>query len=330
MPKTTSYLLLVFLLCCCATAVFAQPKKWPQRPPSGNVTFRSGCTTAQAQVDLDVNNVRSRLTTGGDIWWDRDNGGYVVPKPAPGQPAVSAIYAAGVWMGGIDPGGNLKVACQSYGNANGQSDFWPGPLSSEGATDKYACEKWDRFFEVTAEEIRQHLALFHNAQAGIGTYTPDMIPAGLRSWPGKGNPYFAAISQFYMPDADQGMAEFWDEDRNGIYDPLGGDFPIVTSRGCNNEPPRLPDQMYFWVFNDEGGGNDHAETQGLPMRMEIQVQAFAYATDNAINDMTFQRYRFVNRAKEDLDSAYFGLWVDFDLGCLIDDNVGYDVNRNLS
>lgn len=49
--------------------------------------------------------------------------------------------------------------------------------------------------------------------------------------------------------------------------------------------------------------------------MEVQVQAFAYATNDEINDMTFQRYKLINRAIEDIDSTYFAMWTDPDLGC---------------
>jgi hypothetical protein len=64
--------------------------------------------------------------------------------------------------------------------------------------------------------------------------------------------------------------------------------------------------------------------------MEIQVQAFAYGTNDQINDMTFQRYKLINRAIEDIDSTYFAMWVDPDLGCYTDDYVGCDTTRSLA
>lgn len=56
--------------------------------------------------------------------------------------------------------------------------------------------------------------------------------------------------------------------------------------------------------------------------MEIQVQAFAWATNDEINDMTFQRYKLINKAISDIKDCYFAWWVDPDLGCYIDDYVG--------
>jgi hypothetical protein len=49
--------------------------------------------------------------------------------------------------------------------------------------------------------------------------------------------------------------------------------------------------------------------------MEVQVQAFAYATNDAINDMTFYRYKLLNKATEDIGECYFSIWIDPDLGC---------------
>ena len=86
--------------------------------------------------------------------------------------------------------------------------------------------------------------------------------------------------------------------------------------------------MIFWIYND--AGNIHAESQGDPINMEVQVQAFAYATNDEINDMTFQRYKLINRALEPVDSTHFAYWVDADLGCYTDDYIGSDTLRSLA
>lgn len=324
-----------------ATSAYAyyDPKRKPAAPQDNHtVKFREACTTAKAQIDQDVNNVRARLTTGGDVWWDRGDGKYVVPKVDPGQTEVSSIFAGAVWLGGVDPGGNLKVACQTYGNGSNRSDFWSGPINPEdGTTTKEVCDKWDRFFEVSGTEIDQHLDLWRKAKEGGAEYTEDMIPLGVKGWPAKqtGVTYFFDVHQFDLPDTDQGLAGFWDEDGDGFYDPLQGDYPVIEIRKCDRDfipdyVPQYPDEMIFWIYNDEGGGAIHGETEGTAIRMEVQVQAFGYATNDQINDMTFQRYKLINRAKEDIDSTYFAMWVDADLGCYLDDYIGCDIGRSLA
>lgn len=310
---------------------YYNPKERPVKSGNQHVNFRETCTTAKAQVDQNVNNVRARLTTGGDVWWDRSDAKYVVPAVEPGQPEVSSIFAGAVWLGGVDNGGNLKVACQEYGNNSNSSDFWPGPLNPEtGTTDKSDCDNWDAFFEVQGSEVEEHMRLFNDAKDGLITYTEDMIPLGVRGWPGKRNPYFFDVHQFDLPDTDQGLAGFFDADLDGEYDPLKGDFPTIEIRGCEEEKPQFPDEMIFWIYNDEGGAAIHGETNGIAIKMEVQVQSFAYATNDQLNDMTFQRYKLINRAEEDIDSTYFAMWVDPDVGCYLDDYVGCDTARSLA
>ncbi|MEZ4954569.1 MAG: hypothetical protein R2825_13455 [Saprospiraceae bacterium] len=335
---------LFFGLCMFTTSVFAyyNPKERAIKPDNNNennssVSFREQCVTANRQIDQDVNNVRARLTAGGDVWWNRNDGKYVVPKVTPGEQEISSIFAGAVWLGGLDPGGNLKVACQTYGNSQGQSDFWSGPLNDEtGTTDKIFCDQWERFFEVAGSEVQQSLAFFEAARNGGPEYTADMIPFGLRQWPATGNPYFFSAVGFDLPITSQGLAGFWDENLDGEYNPLDGDFPTIEIRGCEEfpdgtpRPPQFPDEMIFWIYNDEGGGAIHGESNGLAIRMEVQVQAFGYATNDEINNMTFQRYKLINRAKEDIDSTYFAMWVDADLGCYVDDYIGCDVSRSLA
>ena len=287
--------------------------------------------TAKAQIDQDVNNVRARLTTGGDVWWDRGDGKYVVPKVPLGQTEVSSIFAGAVWLGGFDTGGSLKTACQTYGNNGGNSDFWPGPLTPDaGTTTKEVCSNWDKFFEVSGQEIKEHLSLWQAALDGGPAYTEDMIPAGVKGWPGRRNEFFFSVHRFGLPDTDQGLAGFFDQDGDGYYEPLDGDFPTIEIRGCEEFPPQFPDEMIFWIYNDDGGGAIHGETNGIAIRMEVQVQAFGYATNDQINDMTFQRYKLINRAKEDIDSTFFAMWVDADLGCYLDDYVGCDIERSMA
>ncbi|HFA50693.1 MAG TPA: hypothetical protein ENJ95_16925 [Bacteroidetes bacterium] len=323
-----------FVWCLFATSSFAyyNPKEKVVSPHNQSVSFREPCTTStEGRFDQDINNVRARLNNGGDVWWNRSDGKYVIPKVEPGQTEVSSIFAGAVWLGGFDTGGNLKVACQTYGNGSSQSDFWAGPLDDEtGNTDKVFCDRWDRMFIVTGEEIKEHIRRFEDDKNGIAEYTEDMIPKGVKGWPSLGNPYFFSEWGFELRETSQGYAGFHDLDGDLSYNPLNGDYPIIEIRGCEEKPPQYPDQMIFWIYNDEGGGAVHGETGGLAIRMEVQVQAFAYATADEINNMTFQRYKLINRAKEDIDSTYFAMWVDADLGCFADDFIGSDTTRDLA
>ena len=293
------------------------------------IDFREACDNAVAQIDMQINNVRARLTTGGDVWWDGNDGKYVVPKTPPGVPEVSSIFAGAVWLGGRDPGGGLKVAAQQYGRGGGNFDYYPGPLTDEGTTSKDTCARWDRFFTVRGESIRQLRAAYNEAvESGTLPLDASDIPADVLGWPGVGNPFFFEINNFELPTGEQGLAGFWDQDFDGVYDPTNGDYPVIEIRGCT-ATPQFPEEMMFWIYND--AGDVHRES-GTPtaIQMEIQVQAFAYTTSDDINNMTFQRYKLINRAQEDILDTYFAMWVDADLGCSTDDYVGCDTTRSLA
>jgi len=292
---------------------------------------RMDCQPAQAQIDMEINNVRARLLTGGDLWWDLTNGRYIVPKPAPGFPEVSSIFAGGVWIGGNDPNGALKLAGVTYRTGNA-TDFYSGPLDENGQTKLDDCQNWDRFFVVKGENILRHIAKYDEAVRNGETLACDSIVDDVKFWPGRGNPFFNQNPLFTFPLPDQNLGSYWDEDADGIYNPCNGDFPIIDIRGCEPENRKearelAPDEMIFWVYNDNGG--PHRLSQATAIQMEVQVQSFAYATNDEINDMTFYRFKLINKASDDIRDCYFAMWVDADLGCSEDDYIGCDVGRSM-
>ena len=331
--------LMLLLMCCSQLSAHINPNRKGQKPSNSAEleTRMEACTEATAQVDQNINNVRARLTTGGDVWWDPQArvGRYVVPAVPVGSALdeVSSIFAAAVWLGGFDEVGNLKMAATDY-RSNGNTDFYPGPINEgTGMTDLDTCQQWDRFFEVQGTEIERAIRDWENQTVANPYDNVDSIPEGVRFWPGNDNPYFRDKFPFELPSTSAGLGSYWDEDKNGIYDPLGGDFPIIEIKGCGafdrkSAKELVPDEMIFWIYNDVGA--PHSLTRGAEIRMEVQVQSFAYATNDEINDMTFQRYKLINRATTDIRETYFGWWVDPDLGCAQDDYSGCDVSRSLA
>lgn len=295
---------------------------------TNNNSYRAACIEARSERDLDINNVRARLRTGGDLWWDGDRARYIVPNvdPASGQPEVSSLFAGGIWLGAFDDGGNLILAAQTYRQTG--NDYWTGPLDvNTGTIEKTDCEKWDRFFEVYGSEIDALRADYFEPDPVTGQ--PDESienrPArNILGWPGRGNPYFAEIYGFDLPD--QELAPFIEPPgkEDGIYNPYDGDHPVIEVVGCPKDyfNPVYADQMDWWVYNDNG--NIHTNTNGQPMFMEVHGLAFGYRTTDAINNMTFYRYKLLNRNNLSLNDTYFSLWSDPDLGCFNDDYIGVD------
>ena len=122
----------------------------------------AACAPATGLRDLEWNNVRALIETGGSLWQDRatSQASYEVPKGG----GVSSLYAGALWMGGISPDQQLKLAAVTFrGDGN---DYWPGPLTNDGGAevDAATCNEYDDFFVSTradAQRHRQYLSLIH-------------------------------------------------------------------------------------------------------------------------------------------------------------------------
>jgi hypothetical protein len=275
------------------------------------------CVRPTAQYDMNVNNVRARLLTGGDLF---STAAYITPAPATGQLAVSAIYAAGVWIGGTDRSGNIKLSAVTYRSEG--YDYTSGPLDLNGTTDKEYCDDWDKIFSVKGRNIENHIKSWQKAQSS-GGFDCNKVPDDVKYWPAQGNPYFSKKYGFQLPE--QSLAAFWDFNGDGRYNPCEGDYPLLDDRSCNaayHEGLKIPAEINYFIFND--AGNVQLLSGFNKMQMEVQVNAFAYESGDELNDMTFYQYKLINKASEDLIDCYFSFWIDPDLGCYQDDFIGYD------
>ncbi len=294
---------------------------------SGKANARSaaGCLPGKSATDLDLNNVRARINTGGDMWWDlQTKAEYYIPKNS----TKTSMYSAALWMGGVDVNGQLKGAFQRYrGDGN---DYWPGPLSKDGkaAVDLETCTEYDKHFVITRREVD----LFRLWFADPASYPDYTVPDIIKNWPAHGD--LAKNQSLYL-------APFKDVDGDGYYDYAQGDYPYydITNELCGSAEPTMEgngilvdqvlkgDQTLWWVFNDNG--NIHTESKGNAIGTEIRAQAFAFSTNDVINNMTFYTYEIINRSTYRLTETYFSQWVDTDLGYAYDDYVGCDVKRGL-
>ncbi|MCW3122279.1 MAG: hypothetical protein JWQ38_1771 [Flavipsychrobacter sp.] len=271
-------------------------------------TTATGCTPATSEVDLDINNVRAKLMTGGDMWWDRGQGkaAYEVPKGS----GKSSQFAASCWIGGFDKQGQLKVAAQTYRQDG--NDYWPGALDNDGKITKDDCALWDHQWKVDRSTINTFISL-----SKTGGNTTGSAFDVINKWPGTGSPNVKGQDDRIISlNANHTYAPFVDLNGNGIYEPSKGEYPAITG-----------DQYIWWVFNDAGNVKQQSLTSA--MGVEVQASAFAYATQDFLNNATFCNYRVINRGSLTIDSTYIAVWDDADLGYAFDDYIGCDTSRGL-
>jgi len=270
----------------------------------------AGCVPATANIDLDINNVRARLMTGGDMWWNQGTqvAAYEIPKGS----GKNSQFAASCWIGGYDAQNQLKVAAQTYRQTG--NDFWPGIL--DGNTNDITateCANWDYFWKVNKSDILQFISLSKGGQSTSSSQF-DVI----NHWPAAGNTMGAKGNNNVLLSlvAGRTYAPFVDLNNNGIYEPNLGEYPDI-----------LGDQFIWWVFNDKG--NAKTETQTPAIGLEVQTSAFAFSSQDFLNNATFCKYHVINRGPLRMDSAYIAVWDDCDLGWAFDDYIGCDTTRGL-
>ena len=333
MKNIFRFLLAALLIASAVTPGKAEMYKYGHSGKGQRAQTAAGCTPSSAFEWLDINNVRTRINAGGDMWWDLPSGtGSKYFIPANGS--ATSLYAGSLWIAGVDVNNQLKCAALRFRQVG--NDYYTGPLTVDGKASitPETCAKWDKIFKITRAEVDEFLT---NYQAGDVSEIPSII----KNWPATRADDDPEGIAYYL-------APFYDADGDGEYIPENGDYPYydITNELCHTKIPTMEeerfgtmygsiladqvlkgDQTLWWIFNDKGAA--HTESGGQAIGIEVRAQAFAFSTNDEINNMTFYSYEIINRSTYTLTGTYFSPWTDVDLGYAKDDYVGCDVGRGL-
>lgn len=313
---------------------------------------KANCPPSTAKLLMQFNDVEALIEVGGSMWQNRTVhvASYEVPKGSGNH----VLYAGSIWMAGLTVNNRLKIAAIKFRDGE---DFWAGPLSvtvgtgtydpsqpvGDDATKDYGaatidpdvCIQYDQFFTIKKAEVINFTRIFEcNQDPNCDSEFPITNDAIQRiyNWPAhgdisRGQDYY--LAPFYdYPIGNTGAGD-------GVYNPDDGDIPWfddILNRddvicGSDRRVTLFGDITHWWVFNDKG--NIHTETNGDPIGMEIRAQAFSFATNDEVNQMTFYNYQMINRGTQTLYKTYFSQYADADVGFSEDDYVGCDVSRGL-
>ncbi|MBX2978471.1 MAG: T9SS type A sorting domain-containing protein [Flavobacteriales bacterium] len=263
----------------------------------------------QAYSELDIGDVRARFFSNGRVAGGGSTGSSQYEVPI-GEPA-SPLYVGGLWIGGQDADGGLRVSRTLY-DSFGTMHFFPGPLTLTGTTDAATSMAYDQVWRVSRAEVDAHHAYYlclNDPGCDLSIQFPNgyTIPASFTAWPAMGD-----IAAGY----DLHLAPFHDFDQDGNYDPADGDAPCI-----------MGDQALFSIFNDYLGSMNGNTGLGI----EVHQMPFAFnSTDPAIGQTVFVSYRLINRSTQTYTNSLLGFFNDFDIGCANDDFIGCDPSRNLA
>lgn len=316
----TIKILLSTILTISATTLMALPIQGLKKKESGLNKTAAGCNQTTAVIDMDINNVRARLMNGGDMWWDRPNAvaAYEVPKNS----NKNALFQGSIWIGGIDRASqDLKVAAQTYRQSG--NDYWSGPLDENNgySINFQTCADWDRFWKINAADITKFREIYQD-KTDLGEIQQAIqnnisnVPEVIKEWPAKGNKFIKTSANAPMPEPKRELADYVNVDGIDGYDWRNGDYPSIVG-----------DQYIWWVFNDRG--DVKTETTSDAIGLEVHTAAFAFATNDCLNESTFINYKVHNFSTSPMDSTFMATVTDADLGYAYDDYVGCDTTRGL-
>ncbi len=250
-------------------------------------------TLENAYISVPIHNGNKHFQT------SFNDGGFTIKSEG-----ANTTFTSSLWLSGYDPAGNAFLSAQTYSPQTIDNGL-TGPIDpNTGGPYADLTSVFNRFFEVTNDEIQAFLADFAD-----GSIDND-IPANLLIWPAVGNPYFFDFSGEELPNHPGGLAPFFDQDGDGLYDPANGDYPLI--KGAS--------QAFYYVYHF-----GPAIGQSIPStRSEVQVLARIYEAANSIGHTAFFDYKLIQTKFEDLRNFRIAMFVDPDLGCYADDYLGYN------
>jgi hypothetical protein len=178
--------------------------------------------------------------------------------------------------------------------------------------------------------------LWTNAVASA-TLVEDYLPGTINSNPSDPIFNFYTIQKDDIPfgyfwqkwkDAVSLGAEFYDGDGDGIYEPVDKNWNGTWD--LNEDMPLLIGDITAWcVYNDALPKNQRRWNTVDPQGIEIRQTVFA-DTNPELENVIFIRYSILNTGTvaETMDSVYFGVWEDADVGDHTNDIVGCDTLLN--
>ena len=227
------------------------------------------------------------------------NGGFIVNPQNETDNPTSSIFSISPNVAGY-ANGNLRGIFNSSNNLVNDPYLKfvkiPGPLE----TAKNYFPGYNRFWTVRKWEIQSLINDYNDN--GIIDHEPTL---NVLEWPARGNDQAKELNGISWPDRD--LAPFYDRNNDGKYDPYDGDFPILES-SC---AAKIPSEMTWSLYHSSSGD------------LEIQTLMYGFASDYIplLNNTIFARIKVFNQNLV-LKDAKFGLFYDFDLGCMLDDYIG--------
>ncbi|MFN0014797.1 MAG: hypothetical protein ACKVU2_09645, partial [Saprospiraceae bacterium] len=279
---------LIALFCCCWQITLAQVA------PTDSLWIEAG-------------NLRICLRADGSLYSGGPGGAvqYRHLTPQGEEKWVKVVQDAGIWFGGVDPGGSLLLSAQKFEPR--ATDFRAGFAGVPGS---------GKIWSVTRDQMAQHIADYaDNAHV-------DQPIEAIFAWPGQGNRFFEQYNGFALPESSALHGNFTDLNWNGVYDPDLGEYPNYLG-STTNFFPVLPEQVYSFAFyTDSISIFEDIWLQAMPFQVVGQIFTFDCSESPVFENGFFTALQWEHIGSERIDSSIIGLYMNADIGNSLDDYHG--------
>jgi hypothetical protein len=266
---------------------------------------------AQAPDVLEHNNIRVTLPKSGNFFYNSNaTGGFEVPINSGNH----ALHSAQFYFMGKDVNGQLKASIG--GPTSLGRDVFDGPYSSLNNYDSSYQSNWeDRSWQICQEEIELFKTWWEacegpqsNPQDCANAETPSNATlTRIFNWPAHGD---VSNGEAYW------MAPFWDENSDGVYNPLDGDYPLI--KGC----------CATWRIENDAAGI-HTMSGADALHIEMRYMTYQYRNFGLLNDVTFVEVELINRGTTAYYDFVYGAQVDLATATNVNAYIGSDSTRSL-
>lgn len=245
---------------------------------------------------LDANYIKALVSAHGLHFLNNELPGFEYPKGS----GKHLAYATDMILSARVAGSDNKYF---FGNISGSFDAKPlhaGPVSNNYSNEERA--KWEKgTWKITRYDVD-----YHKENWQTQGYQPSEV---ILSWPANGNPDYGQMPVY---------APFFDNNQNGLYEPLNGDYPEI--RG---------DQSIFFVCTDSVDNFNQPVTGAMGLEVLGMGYAFNMISNSVLHNTIFFHYDIVNRSARDYTDVYVGLLFNGDIGDDNDDYFGTDVENGM-
>ncbi|MHB1279332.1 MAG: T9SS type A sorting domain-containing protein [Bacteroidia bacterium] len=242
----------------------------------------------QPAATLEKGSVSYVVRNNGVLFQQNGNAAFEIPKGS----GVHAILSSGLWIGGLDSSGGIRLSIATYDTSG--RDFLPGPIDRSTLLPDDS-SYWNYVWHVDSLEIADHKTHYNN--------NGYQAPWSIANWPG---------SNTRPGNYNPVLAPFIDLNNNSIYEPQLGEIPFVPGT-----------EAAYFIMNDKRAQHQQSGAQG----MGLEIYALVYTVAEMPNTV-FVKYRIVNRSYSQYNGVFAGLYTDFMLGNPNDNYTSTDSLRN--